>query len=102
MQRIDYPLKLKGVFFYLYEEEMLSSGKKILEENLKLLERKNIGERIIEKIVGYVGTFFNGMEEYRNVLIRGVKRLIKAPKVGNYHFCGASCGASKIKKGATN
>ncbi len=35
---------------------------KILEVKPKLLERKTIGERIIEKIVGYVDTFFNGME----------------------------------------
>jgi type I restriction enzyme, R subunit len=35
---------------------------KILEVKPKLLERKSIGERIIDKIVGYVDTFFNGME----------------------------------------
>jgi len=35
---------------------------KILEVKPKLMERKTIGERIIDKIVGYVDTFFNGME----------------------------------------
>lgn len=35
---------------------------KILEVKPKLMERKSIGERIIDKIVGYVDTFFNGME----------------------------------------
>jgi len=35
---------------------------KILEVLPKTLQRKTIGERIIEKIVGYVDTFFNGME----------------------------------------
>lgn len=41
---------------------------KILEVKPKLLERKTIGERIIEKIVGYVDTFFNGMEGWGKVL----------------------------------
>jgi type I restriction enzyme R subunit len=35
----------------------------MLEEKPKLLKRKTIVERIIEKIVGFVDTFINGMGE---------------------------------------